>query len=432
MLLGAIALPLSASGQALAQTTPPEPTPEPSPLPTVESPAPQPDPLPTPQPAQPAEGDWGGGGEGTSVGGGTGHGRRRGTPAPRTGRRPAGDPCAGLTGMGAPYLGGPGSTERLAAILAPLERFGLSAREAFHRVAGPFPIAGQAWWSNDWHARRCQPYPHLHEGIDLFTAFGAPVVATAEARVTQKVGHPIAGLSVEITDDSGVQYFYAHLSGFAEGLSLGQPVQTGQVLGYVGTTGNARGASAHLHLEIQPRGVPVPPKPYVDRWLAIAERSAKRLVRIMRGSGRAELSPRLFSASEGAAGPAIAAPTRGPAQWWPAGGRELRPTDLELGAAGGSTAASTAAAMGLAKLVGRRRRRPPHRGPPALREAPGLLPKPGDQAAPTGLPEASTRPPKPRREMTSGTLRRRKASVAWIPILLTLMVFSALGGGRRS
>jgi murein DD-endopeptidase MepM/ murein hydrolase activator NlpD len=349
-------------------------------------------------------------------------------------RRPAGDPCAALTGVGAPYLGGPGSTERLAAILAPVERFGLSAREAFHRVAGPFPIAGQASWSNDWHVRRCEPYPHLHEGIDLFTAFGAPVVATAEARVTQKTGHPIAGLSVELTDDSGVQYFYAHLSGFAEGLSLGQPVQTGQVLGYVGTTGNARGASPHLHLEIQPGGVPVPPKPYVDRWLVVAERSARRLVRNVRGSGRVEPSVRQAPASESAAGPAIEAPTRRPAPWSPAGGHELRPTDLELGAAGGSTAASTAAAMGLARLVGRRRRRPPRGGSPDLREAPDLLPNPGDQAAPAGLPEASTRPPKPEREtsLLRRRLRRRKAPVAWIPMLLTLTVFSALGGGRRS
>jgi hypothetical protein len=93
--------------------------------------------------------------------------------------------------------------------------------------------------------------------------------------------HP--GISVEITDSGGVQYFYAHLSAWAPGIQAGDRVQAGQVLGYVGNTGNAIYTPPHLHLEVQPGGVPVPPKPYVDRWVEIAERGAEEVVAELAG-----------------------------------------------------------------------------------------------------------------------------------------------------
>lgn len=155
-----------------------------------------------------------------------------------------------------------------------LDRLSVGRGAAFLGVAGPFPVAGPASWSNDWHVRRCEPYPHLHEGIDIFAPHGTPVVAVADGRISQRVAGAISGLSVELTDRNGVQYFYAHLSSIASGVVPGMEVRTGQVLGSIGTTGNARGTSPHLHLEVQPGGSPVPPKSYVDRWLAVAERRA--------------------------------------------------------------------------------------------------------------------------------------------------------------
>ena len=57
-------------------------------------------------------------------------------------------------------------------------------RRAFLRLAGPFPLAGPAAWSNDWHAYRPCPYPHLHEGLDMFAQRqymkGEPVRGTRE------------------------------------------------------------------------------------------------------------------------------------------------------------------------------------------------------------------------------------------------------------
>ena len=112
----------------------------------------------------------------------------------------------------------------------------------------------------------------------MFAQIGTPVVAAADGYVSQRVIGAISGLGVEITDAAGTQYFYAHLSGFAPGLAVGQRVHVGQVLGYVGNTGDAIATSPHLHFEVQPHGVPVPPKPFVDAWLVIAEQKAEALV----------------------------------------------------------------------------------------------------------------------------------------------------------
>jgi murein DD-endopeptidase MepM/ murein hydrolase activator NlpD len=164
------------------------------------------------------------------------------------------------------------------AMLGQLSADGTPQLSDILQVVGPFPVAGLAWWQNDWHAYRCCPFPHLHEGLDMFAQIGTPVVAAADGYVSQRVIGAISGLGVEITDAAGTQYFYAHLSGFAPGLAVGQQVHVGQVLGYVGNTGDAMDTSPHLHFEVQPHGVPVPPKPYVDGWLLISEQKAQALV----------------------------------------------------------------------------------------------------------------------------------------------------------
>jgi peptidase M23-like protein len=175
-------------------------------------------------------------------------------------------------------LGGTHSTARLMAILAALSSDGNPRLEDVLSVVGPFPVAGLSWWQNDWHAYRCCPYPHIHQGLDMFAPIGTPVVAAADGFISQKVDGPISGQAVEITDSAATQYFYAHLSGFAPGISLGTRVRVGQVVGYVGNTGNASHTSPHLHFEVQPNGIPVPPMPFVDTWLIGSEQRALTLV----------------------------------------------------------------------------------------------------------------------------------------------------------
>jgi murein DD-endopeptidase MepM/ murein hydrolase activator NlpD len=175
---------------------------------------------------------------------------------------------------------GPQSTDDLVALLRQASaRLHESFGRAFLDVAGPFPLAGPAHWSNDWHAYRPCPYPHVHEGLDLIAARGTPIVAVASGTITEVVNDPrMAGLGVGLTAANGVRYFYAHMDHFAATAQVGRRVRRGEILGFVGNTGDAVGGVTHLHFEVRPGGVPVPPKPYVDRWLLEAEARARRLV----------------------------------------------------------------------------------------------------------------------------------------------------------
>ena len=164
-------------------------------------------------------------------------------------------------------MDGPQSTIRVQRLLRIAHRRDhVSMRKAFLHVAGPFPVAGPASWSNDWHAFRPCPYPHLHEGLDIFAPWGTPVVAVVNGVLNSKGVSSMSGLFVEITNASGTKFFYCHLSRFAA-VHTGQRVRRGQVLGYIGTTGDARGTTPHLHFQVEPGGIPTPPKPFVDRWL---------------------------------------------------------------------------------------------------------------------------------------------------------------------
>jgi murein DD-endopeptidase MepM/ murein hydrolase activator NlpD len=272
-----------APASGLAQVDPCNPIPipglcqEPSP-----SPSPSPSPLPNPGGVLPGGGGGvtGGGGGGLTGGGGGGGGAAGGGGGQSdadqaTGTAPAQPP----TPTGPFKVSSPNNSQHLVDLLSQLEAYGIPLQQGLLRVAGPFPVAGLSYWTDDWHAYRCCPTPHLHQGLDMFAELGTPLVAAADGFISQKVNSPdSAGLGLEVTDSAGVQYFYAHLSAFAEPITVGDRVSVGQVIGYVGNTGNASGGAPHLHFEVQPGGIPVPPKPFVDGWLKIAELKAAQLV----------------------------------------------------------------------------------------------------------------------------------------------------------
>jgi murein DD-endopeptidase MepM/ murein hydrolase activator NlpD len=239
-----------------------------------------PSPVSDPGDVPPGGGGGGGGGGGTGdfpgFTGGGGGGGQGGLGGP-TGEDPAAAPEPPPAAPGPFRVTSPNNTQQLVDTLKPLEQHGLTLEEALLRVVGPFPVAGLASWTDDWHACR-DGCTRFHEGLDIFAAHGTPLVATADGVVTQKLVGTLSGTSLEIEDANGVQYFYAHLSAWAEPIEVGDSVQVGQVIGYVGNTGNAISTPPHLHLEIQPGGIPVPPKPFVDRWVQIAELEAQQLV----------------------------------------------------------------------------------------------------------------------------------------------------------
>jgi len=117
-----------------------------------------------------------------------------------------------------------------------------------------FPVAGPHSYVNDWGAPRS--VGRTHKGCDIMAAYGTPCVAITSGVVEQRRGGN-AGLYIALHGDNGHLYYYMHLQGFA---ASGR-VAAGQVIGYVGDTGNARGCP-HLHFEWHPNhGGPVNPYP---------------------------------------------------------------------------------------------------------------------------------------------------------------------------
>lgn len=90
-----------------------------------------------------------------------------------------------------------------------------------------------------------------HRAIDIMAPRNTPLVAVADATVHRLYHGKTAGISVYLLDENGaILYYYAHLSRYAEGLAEGQVVKQGDVIGYVGTTGNAKGRLPHVHFSI--------------------------------------------------------------------------------------------------------------------------------------------------------------------------------------
>ncbi|WP_083865857.1 M23 family metallopeptidase [Deinococcus peraridilitoris] len=90
----------------------------------------------------------------------------------------------------------------------------------------------------------------LHEGQDIFAPRNTPVYSAAAGFVWRISETPLGGKWVFTVGAGGRRYYYAHLERFAAGLREGQRVTTSTLLGYVGTTGNARDTPAHLHFEV--------------------------------------------------------------------------------------------------------------------------------------------------------------------------------------
>jgi murein DD-endopeptidase MepM/ murein hydrolase activator NlpD len=95
-----------------------------------------------------------------------------------------------------------------------------------------------------------RPGHRLHQGDDIFVARGTPVVAPVGGTVRHVRG-AIAGNAFYLAGDDGTTYYGAHLGSYVA--SPGR-VNAGDVIGRVGTTGNAEGLAAHLHFEVHPNG----------------------------------------------------------------------------------------------------------------------------------------------------------------------------------
>jgi murein DD-endopeptidase MepM/ murein hydrolase activator NlpD len=98
-------------------------------------------------------------------------------------------------------------------------------------------------------------YLHFHTGVDLLAGYGTPIVAAAGGKVTAAGPADYFGIRVQVTDSFGLVEIYAHMEQVA--VAVGQEVQQGDNIGYVGSTGLSIGA--HLHFQVEVGGVPTAP-----------------------------------------------------------------------------------------------------------------------------------------------------------------------------
>jgi murein DD-endopeptidase MepM/ murein hydrolase activator NlpD len=90
-----------------------------------------------------------------------------------------------------------------------------------------------------------------HQAIDILAPRGTPVLAATDGKVVKLKRGSIGGITIYSTDAAGkFWYYYAHLDRYAEGIAEGTKLMQGDVIGYVGTTGNAPKDTPHLHFQV--------------------------------------------------------------------------------------------------------------------------------------------------------------------------------------
>ena len=145
------------------------------------------------------------------------------------------------------------------------QEFAERARALFAPLNGSalrMPVVGiRAQDLNDsWHDLR-DGGARLHKGIDIFARRGTEVVAVADGIISFIGDQPKGGHCVWLTTENGASFFYAHLDRWAPGLYEGMELQGGDLLGFVGNTGNAAHTPSHLHFGINQNDEMVNPYP---------------------------------------------------------------------------------------------------------------------------------------------------------------------------
>jgi murein DD-endopeptidase MepM/ murein hydrolase activator NlpD len=113
-----------------------------------------------------------------------------------------------------------------------------------------FPVYGPSSFGDTYGAPRAAVT--WHHGQDIFAPLGAPLLAVADGTVFSVGWNDIGGFRFWLRDRAGNQFYYAHLSAFSPLAVNGNEVRAGDVIGFVGNTGDAQGTPYHVHFEIHP------------------------------------------------------------------------------------------------------------------------------------------------------------------------------------
>ena len=136
-----------------------------------------------------------------------------------------------------------------------------------------FPVVGPTDYGDSYGGDRSDVHGKWHHGDDLFAPLGTPVVAVASGTINRVGWERVGGWRLWVRDQAADEFYYAHLSGYTRSVFHSRYVKAGQVIGFVGNTGDAYGGMPHLHFEIHPRQLlrlrydgAVDPTTYLDSW----------------------------------------------------------------------------------------------------------------------------------------------------------------------
>jgi Peptidase family M23 len=146
-----------------------------------------------------------------------------------------------------------------------------------------FPVVGEAGYVDTYGDFRSDVHGKWHHGDDIFAPLGAPVVAVASGTINRIGWRKAGGWRLWVRDSFANQFYYAHLSGYARSVFHSKYVRAGQVIGFVGNTGDAFPRAPHLHFEIHPHQLlrlrydgAVDPTTYLDSWTHLTSAPASR------------------------------------------------------------------------------------------------------------------------------------------------------------
>ena len=136
-----------------------------------------------------------------------------------------------------------------------------------------FPVYGPASFGDTFGASRPDVKGGWHHGEDIFSPLGAPLLAVAAGTVHTVGWNEIGGWRFWLRDDQGNEFYYAHLSAYSPLAVEGTHVHAGDVIGFMGKSGDAEFGPPHLHFEIHPAALQalgydgvVAPYPFLVAW----------------------------------------------------------------------------------------------------------------------------------------------------------------------
>jgi hypothetical protein len=136
-----------------------------------------------------------------------------------------------------------------------------------------FPVAGRSDYVNTYGAYRGDVPGNWHHGDDIFAGLGTPVLAVADGTLNRVGWERLGGWRLWVRDSKRNEFYYAHLSGYSPLALHSKHVEAGDVIGFIGNTGDAFTTSPHLHFEIHPHSLlqlryngAVDPTSYLDHW----------------------------------------------------------------------------------------------------------------------------------------------------------------------